>query len=405
MLHAWGQPSHVTRCGLFHSIYSGQLFHFKLFNLFDASHRATLQNLVGADAEHLMYEFAASDRQPSLPLVHGRQDPGPPGRAAAPPPHQRRCAGGSPHHPPPAPAPHAHASESLRERLQHALPFSSHAGGNGDGDGGPPVVRFGVPLDPRGYTFAHRGLPGVARHVSAKTLAEVLLVTVADVAEQLTGVSTFIDIYQKDANGQPGRSPPGDRGKLWPGNGQPGLGHAFFSNVLFLAAPYLDVVPPVYHGCTTIVREDDEVAARDAYWRVVTEEPFGLAPREQARLLQLAVRKNPFVAEPHVLLAQLRLNAGAPHAAAQHASDALALLYAWGTCWDKRRGWAQWVGFARVLHLQAHRQARGAAALPWLPLAHADPASQAQCDLGDLVAGFDDVTEPRTAGNDAGAVA
>jgi hypothetical protein len=289
----------------------------------------------------------------------------------------------------------------VRDLLRDALPLSSHA----DAANGVPVVRFGEPLNPRGYTFAHRGLPGASRHVSAKTLAEVMLVTVADVAEQLTGVSTFIDIYQKEtlSADHPGGGAPE---KLWPGNGQPGIGHAFFSNLLFLAAPHLDVVPSVYHNCTAIVREADELAARDAYWRVVTEEPNGsLPPHEQVRLLKLAVRKNPFIAEPQVLLAQLLLHQGEPHAAAHHAAEALSILYAWGTCWDKRRGWEQWVGFARMLHLQAHRKARGMAALPWEPLAPADPASQPQCYLGDLVEEFDDVTEPCTTESDEGAMA
>ena len=227
--------------------------------------------------------------------------------------------------------------------------------------------------------FDHRARPGTTVHVSREELAKLIVVTVADIAEQLTGVSAFIDVYQPD---QPT--------KLWPGNGKPGLGLAWFSEMLQLAAPHLQNAPPIFNDCTTILRDEDESYARDCYWDVVQREE-SLAPDEQQHRLREAICANPFIAEPHVLLAQLLLMDGCWEEAAHHSATALEILYCWGTCWDKRMGWAQWIGFTRMLHLQASRGANHQPKLPWKQLGDNDEVQLVF--LQDLVDGFDDVSE------------
>ena len=61
MLVAWEQPRAVCRLGLFHSAYSNS---FVSMNLFDPTRdRAALAELIGEEAEGLVYGFCSIDRQ------------------------------------------------------------------------------------------------------------------------------------------------------------------------------------------------------------------------------------------------------------------------------------------------------------------------------------------------------
>ncbi|KAG1662815.1 hypothetical protein FOA52_009029 [Chlamydomonas sp. UWO 241] len=108
-------------------------------------------------------------------------------------------------------------------------------------------------------------------------------------------------------------------------------------------------LPPVFGGCTQLVIECDQQAALDAYWEVVVS--CGQADRrpDACRLLEAAVAANPYVAEPHVLLAQAHLHSDRPASALPHAEAALRLALQWGTAWDKRLSWDAWVAWVRVL--------------------------------------------------------
>ena len=64
------------------------------------------------------------------------------------------------------------------------------------------------------------------------------------------------------------------------------------------------------------------------------------------------------------LLAQLSFRRGDYAAATAYAADALARFYPLATAWDKRRSFAHWVGFARMLHLRALRLLQGLPSLP-----------------------------------------
>lgn len=117
-------------------------------------------------------------------------------------------------------------------------------------------------------------------------------------------------------------------------------------------------LPPIFERCSMVLTPEDEAAARAAYWEAIFA--GGLAPAEareqterQLQSLEEAVRRNPFVAEPHVASAQCLLQQGRweeAQAAAQCGAD---LLNTWGTQWDNRMPWSAWNNWARCLYLQA----------------------------------------------------
>ena len=126
------------------------------------------------------------------------------------------------------------------------------------------------------------------------------------------------------------------------------------------------VIPPIFGHCTEVVPFADELAARDAYWEAVLGEA-ALGEVAQADLLRAAIAKNPFIAEPHLLLAQIHFRNGRYAATVEHCTAGLRKLYALGTAWDKRRPYAAWVGFGRLLHVRAKRKASGLTSLPDRP--------------------------------------
>ncbi|CAE8604531.1 unnamed protein product [Polarella glacialis] len=63
MLCAWGQPQAICRLGLFHSAYSNSFVSMNLFNPDTEAGRAELRDLVGEDAENLIYKFCVINRQ------------------------------------------------------------------------------------------------------------------------------------------------------------------------------------------------------------------------------------------------------------------------------------------------------------------------------------------------------
>ena len=151
--------------------------------------------------------------------------------------------------------------------------------------------------------------------------------------------------------------------ELYPGDGKPAIAMHWMSSMCHAIRPHLEVTPPVFHGCSTVLSRADETAARDAYWRAVLNEA-SLEPTEMEALLTFAAKTNPFIAEPLALLAQLAFRRGEHAAAAAHAAAALERFYPLASAWDKRRSFAHWVGFARMLHLRASRLLQGLPSLP-----------------------------------------
>jgi hypothetical protein len=59
LLQAWGNREAVCDAGLFHSIYGTRRFRHQAYPLKD---RTTIANLIGREAEHLVYLFCMADR-------------------------------------------------------------------------------------------------------------------------------------------------------------------------------------------------------------------------------------------------------------------------------------------------------------------------------------------------------
>jgi hypothetical protein len=223
MLAAWGQAEDTCRCGLFHSAYTRDGFFFRYFDICDESSRQDLRDVVGAGAEAQIYNY---------------------------------CVGESP---------------------WDAGEYNS-MGGYPTPDAPPGKFVLGEPIDPAGYDVPSRVDPSVSVHYSAQDIANMSVVFVADLLEQINTVSTYGDIYHEISPGV-----------LWPGTGLPGMGFAFYSRMLKSAAPLLPTVPKVFNHCTEILAPQDELQARDFYWKGVQGDNR-MPKDEQEELFRQATR-------------------------------------------------------------------------------------------------------------------
>jgi hypothetical protein len=192
-------------------------------------------------------------------------------------------------------------------------------------------------------TVAHRGLSSVS--VSPQLAAEILMVTIADYLDQMVDTNGWRDHHQHEEGGT----------RLYPGNGKPALGFYWFSSVCKAIKPFLEVVPEVFDNCNTTITVENEEIARNAYWKVTMDEA-DLDTNDQIALLQQTVDLNPFVGEPHLLLSQIYFRQGLFEKSAIHAQASLKKFYTLASCWDKRRSFAHWVGYARIMLLRSNRK-------------------------------------------------
>jgi hypothetical protein len=187
--------------------------------------------------------------------------------------------------------------------------------------------------------------------LSRRDLGVFLIVTMADYSEQFFGwQDRLFGLPERDGTRRGGPH------ALWPGENRPGLWMGL-NALLGQRAARCDVtpLPPVFDGCTAEITRDAEGEARDLYWQVVADVAVQDDAALAQRTLEESARLNPFVAEPHVLLAQLHLNARRWDEALAEASRALELQVQWATPWDKRLGWEAWVAWTRVM-LKAARE-------------------------------------------------
>jgi hypothetical protein len=197
-------------------------------------------------------------------------------------------------------------------------------------------------------------------HLSASECRDLLVFTMADIAEQYAGWYDEVFQVQRPRGGAifkkgASRSTEGhDAAALWPGACRPGL---WVSHVQRLAraaatAPGGTPLPPVLVG-GGVLTEAAELGARDLYVEATSGGlggGSGAAGRaEVAARLAEAHALNPWVGEPLTVLAQCQLAAGDFEAAEDSAARALALHASWGTSWDKRMRWAGWLAWTRVL--------------------------------------------------------
>jgi len=249
----------------------------------------------------------------------------------------------------------------------------------------------GIPFEAAGYEVPSRLKPGQKLHIAVRDLAKLVVCLVADVADQLTERFTYRDVYHHE-----------DPELNWPGNGQPGLFFAMFSRMLRSARPYLEVVPPVFNGCTEVLSDEAELEARDLYWQTMQSEDKMTGDEREAAYRRVC-ELNPYVAEPHVMLSQELYRKHAFAEAVHEAASALEIFYQWGTAWDKRHHYAQWVGFARMMVLRSKRREQGLLSLPSHKILEFEEEVKEE-DLGydpdtrvtylqDVLKGFRDTTE------------
>ena len=185
-------------------------------------------------------------------------------------------------------------------------------------------------------------------------VAAFIVVSMADTMEQW--FSWQDDIYSRFPQVQSQRAQAVHwAASLWPGPMRPSgrmlhqiaaLGHALQQHpVLAQQLP----LPPVFTGCTQALPAADDAAAAALYWSVIGQQHPLVDVDVATQLLEQAVRHNPWVGEPQMVLAQLYLSAGRALEAQQAAESALQLLSSWGNAWDKRVQWDAWVAWTRIL--------------------------------------------------------
>ncbi|MDN4587363.1 hypothetical protein DBA29_02450 [Xenophilus aerolatus] len=207
-----------------------------------------------------------------------------------------------------------------------------------DTDGGVTVERIGK-------------TQGTVR-LSAYEVAAFIVVTMADFMEQW--FSWQDDIFSGFP--QVVARPQAEHwmASLWPGPMRPSarvvcqvsrLGAALMHPALRDLLP----LPPVFGGCKQILTAADDAAATSLYWSVIQQDQPLVQTDAAVAVLEQAVRHNPWVGEPQMVLAQLYLSGGRRDEARMAAESALQLLSQWGNAWDKRVQWEGWVAWTRIL--------------------------------------------------------
>jgi len=147
-------------------------------------------------------------------------------------------------------------------------------------------------------------------------------------------------------------------GPLWPGEAKPGLylSHLSILGKILRSCDQKDLIAPVFDNCTTVLPPENEVKARDLYWEVVNNH----GPVEQAATaqdkLERVIKLNPFLGEPHAILAQIHIRRKHFKKAEEEALIALKLFNEFGTCWDKRLKWEAWVNWCRTVLIGARNE-------------------------------------------------
>ncbi|PKA65205.1 hypothetical protein AXF42_Ash013326 [Apostasia shenzhenica] len=335
ILTLWNAPQPVARCGLYHSAYSNSYVNLAIFPPNSAS-RAELQASLGADAERLVHLFCVIPRQP---LIH----------------------------------------DLLLFRYSDAELADHLAASANPARSGPDEPwrrKLCSLLPPQGIVVKHIRT-GENVPLSRRLAAVFLLMTMADFSDQLFG---FQDRLFENNDGRMEFTRSNVAGALWPGDGRPGL---WMNSVSRMGAIYRLiareeeiylrekgeeeeqrdndielVIPPVFENCTRVLSPEEQRAARDLYWEAAAGGGGGCGEggEKAEKLLRESVERNPFVGEPHVVLAQVYLGMGRWEAAEAAAEKGLRLILEWGSPWDKRVTWEGWVAWGRVLLMKAREK-------------------------------------------------
>ncbi|KAL6187260.1 hypothetical protein ACLB2K_043374 [Fragaria x ananassa] len=327
ILKIWKAPDPVCLCGLFHSAYSNSYVNLAIFD--PSTGRDVVRSHVGHAAERLIHLFCIVPRQPLIHddlLFH-------------------------------------YTDDELRQHLKQSESEQD------ENSAWRKKVQRLVPAE--GILVKHIKT-GQDVLVSRRVVATFVMMTMADFSDQLFG---FQDALFDNADGRlefKGNT----YGALWPGDGKPGLWMNSISRMdalytllrreelLFIRQRGDDVnidvsrdedmelvVPPVFENCTRVLDAGDQIAARDLYWEAVCD-----SVSDSGSLLKSCIEKNPFMGEPHVVLAQFYLTQGNYEEAEREAQTGLRLLLEWASSWDKRMSWQGWIAWARVLLMKAQER-------------------------------------------------
>ncbi|XP_021284000.1 uncharacterized protein LOC110416343 [Herrania umbratica] len=339
ILKIWKAPDSVCLCGLFHSAYSNAYVNLAIFDA--STEREVVRGHVGEAAERLIHLFCVVPRQT---MIHDNL-----------------------------------LFKYCDSELMEHLKLSEIALKNGKEEGlfdrdevWRKKLRLLLPED--GIVVKNiKTAEDVT--ITRRVMAVFLLMSMADYSDQLF---SYQDLLFDNFDGR-FRFLGNNYDALWPGDGKPGL---WMNSVSKMGAVYnlilrdegiiLEerkrvgcaevekdrdegielVVPPVFENCTRVVDAKEQVEARDLYWEAICDGSKRGMERAEDLLLGCTA-KNPFVGEPHVVLAQVYLNKGRFEEAEQEAERGLTLMLEWGSPWDKRMSWEGWIAWARVLLLKA----------------------------------------------------
>jgi hypothetical protein len=193
---------------------------------------------------------------------------------------------------------------------------------------------------------------GASHVLTPYEVAAFIIVSMADTIEQW--FSWQDDIFSRFPAVQQRPQPVHWAASLWPGPMRPSGRMVSQINALGLALQHpglqgLLPTPPVFGHCTQRLAAADEAAATSLYWSVIQQDQPLVDLDVATGVLESAVRHNPWVGEPQMVLAQLYLSAGRRDDAQAAAASALQLFCAWGNSWDKRVQWDAWVAWTRIL--------------------------------------------------------
>ncbi|KAG6425591.1 hypothetical protein SASPL_116032 [Salvia splendens] len=335
-LKLWNAPQAVCLCALFHSAYSNSYVNLAIFPP-SPTGRDTVRGHVGAAAERLIHLFCVVPRHS---VTHGLL------------------------------LSRYSDSELVEDLRLSAISIEKLRGGGEVGEDEIWRNKIRSIIPPEGVSVKHIKT-GEDIQLSRRLVATFLLMTIADISESLFG---FHDGLFDNRDGR--FDCPGNNvlTSLWPGIAKPGLCMNTFSRMAAIYSLlvreeeiYLKslknpaegrdgdlelVVPPVFDNCSKVLDPQEQIVARDLYWKAVCDvAEIGVDKAEE--MLVESVARNPFAGEVHVVLAQIYLGKGEFAAAAAEAEKGLRLLLEWGSPRDKRMTWHAWVSWVRVLLMKA----------------------------------------------------
>jgi len=303
IIRLWGENEIAGRVGLLHSAYSNSYVNLALFDPTEPSEREVMKEMIGDEAEEIVHLFCIIDRQ----------------------------------------------SVVVDTLLKNGF------------------------IPQNGLDVPHLRDEKVNVHLTAETLRLLVIFTMADTSDQYFGWQD--DLFGGKGEERWGNSMllPGeddvtqhDSHALWPGPSRPGLWMNYISKLGKVARTFQakdesigigganmnDVVPPVFNDCTEVLSREDEAAAIDLYWNIISHSD-SISSQNIIEKLEMSTKLNPWFFEGHVLLAQKYLHMKDHVKAKVSAQRALELQIDWGTAYDKRMSFPAWVAWTRVLHARA----------------------------------------------------